>query len=78
MLPKDYCEKWIPLLYDLNPGDYGYKRACIDELSKLTGFATKTVKNWDSEFGKAPVQAKIICGLMDRLRTIEKHCKEAF
>jgi hypothetical protein len=31
----DFCEKWIPKLYKLHPGDHGYKKACITELSRL-------------------------------------------
>ena len=76
MLPKDYCEKWIPLLYGVNPREYGYRKACVHELSNRTGFAIKTVQNWGSEFEKAPVQAKIICGLIDKLRMVEACCKD--
>lgn len=32
---QDFCETWIPKLYDVQPDEYGYKKACINELVRL-------------------------------------------
>jgi len=31
----EFCQLWIPKLYGVLPGEYGYKKACIVELRRL-------------------------------------------
>ena len=49
MTPPEYCEKWIPVLYGFEPGEYGYRKACIQELMYVTSFEPGTIKNWGAD-----------------------------
>ncbi|MBN3946762.1 MAG: hypothetical protein HWQ38_09795 [Nostoc sp. NMS7] len=54
---SEFCEKWIPLLYNVYPDDVRYRRACVQELAKIAGDATtynNIYSNWvlaDNEKG---------------------------
>jgi hypothetical protein len=37
----DFCKTWIPKLYNVHPGEYGYKKACVTELVRLFKGAVK-------------------------------------
>ncbi|MEH2393853.1 MAG: hypothetical protein V7K21_20040 [Nostoc sp.] len=47
--PQEFCEKWIPKLYGVYPGEYLYRKACILEflrlLPQVVEFQT-IEKNW--------------------------------
>lgn len=32
--PEEFCEKWIPKLYGIEPGQHFFKLACIQEFKK--------------------------------------------
>lgn len=49
MAPSDYCKKWIPSLYGYEPGEYGYRKACIIELAHVTCFELSTIQNWGKD-----------------------------
>ena len=56
--PQEYCEKWIPTLYGKQPGERGYKAACIRELARVSGVSPENIeRNWgltDLAFDSAP------------------------
>lgn len=55
MKPSDYCEKWVPIFYKIQPGDRGYKKKCIEELVRVTTLAPETIeRSWGRNFEKAP------------------------
>ena len=46
---SEFCEKWIPFLYNVYPDDVKYRRACIQELARIAGDATtynNIYSNW--------------------------------
>lgn len=49
MSPSEYCEKWIPIIYGIEPDERGYRAKCIIELSSVTEFATSTIEGWGSD-----------------------------
>jgi hypothetical protein len=52
---EEFCSIWIPKLYGIHPGEYGYKKACILELVKLTENAItyeSIRRHWKWEDGK--------------------------
>ena len=73
--PADFCEEWVPKRTGLHPGEYGYRRACINLLNELTRFATPTCDGWLS--GKKPPEivplylraVHILWGIQERLST---------
>lgn len=54
LTPKEYCEKWLPLLHGIALAEHGARKIAIDELHKATGIARSTIKNWGSDFERAP------------------------
>lgn len=44
--PDEFCRKWIPRIYQLQPKDRGYKQACCKMLSVLTGYTESTIRHW--------------------------------
>jgi len=46
---EEFCQNWIPKLYGLQPDEYGYRKACITELTRLMegAITAKGIdKNW--------------------------------
>lgn len=54
MSPSQFCEKWIPILYNISPDQRGYKAACIRELQAVTGLTERTVKSWGADMADYP------------------------
>lgn len=53
--PLDFCNRWIPKLYNVQPDERGYKAACIRELEKITGTQYTTIeRNWGADFSNRP------------------------
>ena len=69
MEPKDFCLKWVK---HLAPGEWGYYKACVEELSKATGLAPTTVSGWGPDFGKRPKSVLVTLAKEDALRDIEQ------
>lgn len=44
--PELFCQKWIPRLIKINPDQRGYRTACCELLSYITGKTRGTVQNW--------------------------------
>jgi hypothetical protein len=53
--PKEFCQYWIPKLYQLNPGEYGYRKACIQLLSLVTDSSQYTCANWVDYQDRSPL-----------------------
>ena len=49
MTPSEYCKKWIPILYGCEPGEYGYRKACVMELVYITDFEPRSIQNWGQD-----------------------------
>jgi len=54
LTPKQYCEKWLPLIHGINLSEHGARKLAIEELHKATGIAKATIKNWGPDFERAP------------------------
>ena len=54
LTPKQYCEKWLPLIHGVDLSERGARKLAIDELHKATGIAHATIKNWGPDFERAP------------------------
>ncbi|NES64014.1 MAG: hypothetical protein F6K24_17335 [Okeania sp. SIO2D1] len=46
MKPSDYCKKWVTRRHDIQPGDWGYRKRCIDELMLATGLKFTAINKW--------------------------------
>ncbi len=71
MTPSDYCSKWVPILYNLNPGDRGYRAACNREISKVTGVSSNTVSQWGKDLENYHPLIEIILAYRDKLNNIQ-------
>lgn len=65
--PADYCAKWVTAMYNIEPSEYGYKGFCIKELHRITGYSEKTIKNWGTNFERAPQVVRRICTMANIL-----------
>lgn len=54
MSPLEYCQKWVPVLRGINPGQSGWKTVCIHELKWVTGLNESTIKGWGAQFQRYP------------------------
>lgn len=68
MEPKDFCAKWIT---HLQPGDWGYFKACVQELAEVTGLSVRTIEKWGSDFSKRPDSVLVTLTKEDKLRQIK-------
>lgn len=71
MSPSEFCEKWIPVLYNLSPSDRGYKAACIRELMQITGLAEVTIKMWGADMGDYPNSVASTLKLANQLYAVK-------
>ena len=58
MTAPEFCQKWIPILYNLQPTDRGYKAACIRELAQITSLTERAIKGWGDDLGSHPDSVK--------------------
>ena len=65
--PAEYCAKWVTLMHDIKPTEYGYKGLCIKELHRITGYSEKTIKNWGADFERAPQVVSRLCTMANIL-----------
>jgi hypothetical protein len=82
---EEFCAIWIPKLYGIQPNEYGYRKACMNELVRLTeGSASYNTidKNWQWTNGeeKYPSYMKPLLNLahqrysvLDALGELRKH-----
>ena len=69
--PTEYCEKWIPKLYQIQPDERGYHTACVRELSKVLYLNEGSVRNWGLSFKKCPDYVKHFLRLVDVVRQVQ-------
>lgn len=69
MEPKDFCKKWVT---HLQPGDWGYFTACVEELANATGLSSRTVEKWGADFERRPDSVLITLRKEDTLKEIQK------
>lgn len=75
MNPKEFCDRWLPSLRAINPGDWGYYKAACELIAAITGYSIETVKNWGPDFVKSPEPAKRCLGLQHQLLIVHEHSK---
>ena len=75
MNPLTYCQKWVPILYNIQPGTRGWKTACIKELARVTKAAVSTVKNWGTEFEGHPDYVRVILDQADIINQMQQILK---
>ena len=44
--PEEFCRTWVYKKSGICPGEYGYRKACCNLLSELTGYGYNTCNNW--------------------------------
>lgn len=44
--PAEFCSKWVPIKKGIEPQEYGYRKACCELLSEITGYNETTCNNW--------------------------------
>lgn len=72
MEPKDFCQKWVT---NLEPGEWGYFKACVEELAFVTNLSSRTIEKWGPDFEKRPNSVLITLEKEDTLREIKKLLK---
>lgn len=63
--PIDYCNRWVPL----NPNK-GYRKSCINALTKASGLSSQTVKNWGRNFSRRPQNLPYVLRHLDLLNQV--------
>jgi hypothetical protein len=59
MTPSAYCEKWVPVVYGVYPGETGYRNQCILELCKALDLNYLTMNKWGAELDRYPKKEKV-------------------
>jgi hypothetical protein len=67
--PKEYCEKWLPILYGIDLSERGSKKVAIAELSRVLKIPESTIRNWGSDFERAPVTVHTTLSYADLLQS---------
>lgn len=50
MTPKQYCEKWLPIIYRVDYGERGNRQLCINLLCDALQLKYPTVNAWGADF----------------------------
>ena len=50
MTPVEYCEKWLPILYNVEYGDSGSRQYCVMALMDALTLKYPTVNAWGAKF----------------------------
>lgn len=75
---EEFCHRWIPKLYKIQPDEYGYRKACVTELSRLMKDSITfrgIEKNWKWQNGQTdyPPYVKAVLDLADeKYRVMEQ------
>lgn len=70
--PEEFCNKWIPKIYGIQPGESLYTKACIEEFLLIlgtTGLTERSIRsNWSWLGGQRryPSYLPIVLRLVDR------------
>ncbi|MDJ0577719.1 MAG: hypothetical protein QNJ65_21490 [Xenococcaceae cyanobacterium MO_234.B1] len=66
--PLEYCRKWV----DMSPEARGYRKVCINALSKATGLSERTIGNWGKDFSKRPDYVIHTLDMANKLKQIRE------
>ena len=67
---KEYCDQWVPRLYDTTAEQRGYHKLCVKELARITGYKEGSIHNWGAEFAGAPDAAIRMCAMASILNNV--------
>jgi hypothetical protein len=71
--PLEYCFKWVPIYQDKNPGERGYRAACVRELAKISGVKESTIDiNWGADFSERPSYLSKMLALADIINSMKQ------
>jgi hypothetical protein len=73
--PWEYCFRYVPKKYFIQPGQWGYWKSCVKELSRVTGLGVSTVNSWGSQFQRAPRLTRLVLRQADMLKQIQEKSK---
>lgn len=73
--PWEYCSRYVPKKMFIQVGQWGYWKACVTELSRVTGLGRSTVNSWGSQFQKAPRLTRLVLRQADMLMQIQEKIK---
>lgn len=75
---EDFCNRWIPKLYKIEQNEYGFRKACVTELSRLMKDSITLLgieKNWKWQNGQTdyPPYVRAVLDLADeKYRVMEQ------
>ncbi|MBF2027662.1 MAG: hypothetical protein IGS48_12985 [Oscillatoriales cyanobacterium C42_A2020_001] len=72
MKPEDYLNSWVPKLYGIQPDARGYRKACIDEIHRVTGISKNTINTWGALFENCPEHVHYTLKWVDSLNRIRE------
>ncbi|MGB3693588.1 MAG: hypothetical protein WBG70_11520 [Spirulinaceae cyanobacterium] len=73
MEPHEFCAKWIK---EIRPGEWGYFKACVEELARVTKLAPSTISKWGPDFSKRPDSVLVTLKKEDTLREVNVRLHE--
>jgi hypothetical protein len=77
---EQFCEKWIPRLYGIEPDERGFKKYCAAELVKVMGgrvTANNIIRHWvwkDGQSDYPDIVDELLTHVDARYSTIEANC----
>lgn len=76
--PIEFCQKWVPKTKGKRPGEYGYRKACCELLSELTGSEPTTTNNWLAPGYRTPLLLGRYLQVVDSLWNIQKTARQTY
>jgi hypothetical protein len=73
--PWEYCSRYVPKKTSIQIGEWGYWKACVRELSRVTGLGCSTVNSWGNHFQRAPRLTRLVLRQADMLMQIQEKLK---
>lgn len=73
--PTEYLSEWVPLIWGISPEERGYRKACINEIHRITGVSVNTINTWSptgSDFDKCPDYVYRVFKAHHMLNTVRK------
>jgi len=72
--PTEYCARWVPILHNIQPQDWGYTAACVRELCQITGRKERMIYRWvETDFKSCPESVQLMLRQQDLLLQIIYH-----
>ncbi len=75
---EEFCQKWIPILYNVLPDDDTYRHCCVKLVTRITERSPKTVENWTYNPETVPRDVQKILGLVDAIWKIRQQTLNFF